>query len=267
MKSWRKILWSVLTVAVAMLCSCNGGTDVPEPEIPDNQIIAYTASELTAPFATGAFMARIKDNRFTPYASAEGGSGEIIFESPVFMVGALAFRERTTLWTIDLPVDVGAIGKSAFAGCRNLRRVELLGDKITLLGENAFEGCESLEEFVVPDGVREIPIYAFYGCKSLKHITIGSGVVDVYDKAFYGCASLESVEIPQNVTFLGNYCFDGCAQLREVVIRGDRVVDIGSTAFRNCHAELTIRVPSAMLENYRKNELWESYLDRLQPID
>ena len=93
------------------------------------------------------------------------------------------------------------------------------------------------------------------------------GVVDVYDKAFYGCASLESVEIPQNVTFLGNYCFDGCAQLREVVIRGDRVVDIGSTAFRNCHAELTIRVPSAMLENYRKNELWESYLDRLQPID
>ena len=144
MKSWRKILWSVLTVAVAMLCSCNGGPDVPEPEIPDNQIIAYTASELTAPFATGAFMAKIKTNRFTPYASAEGGSGEIIFESPVFMVGAIAFRGCTALWTIDLPVDVEAIGRSAFDGCTNLRRVELLGDKITLLGEGAFSGCQDL---------------------------------------------------------------------------------------------------------------------------
>ncbi|MBQ2796423.1 MAG: leucine-rich repeat domain-containing protein [Tidjanibacter sp.] len=267
MKSWRKILWSVLTVAVAMLCSCNGGPDVPEPEIPDNQIIAYTASELTAPFATGAFMAKIKTNRFTPYASAEGGSGEIIFESPVFMVGAIAFRGCTALWTIDLPADVEAIGRSAFDGCTNLRRVELLGDKITLLGEGAFSGCTSLEEFVVPEGVKEIASKTFYGCKGLKYITFGSGVVDVYDKAFYGCSSLERVEIPENVTFLGNYCFDGCEQLREVVIRGDRVVDIGSTTFANCHAELTIRVPSAKLEDYEKSVLWQTYLDRLQPID
>ena len=269
MNFFRRGTLALMTAAVALLCSCNGlGPDIPDPEIPADRIIAYTASEQTSPFATGAFLATIKENNFTP--ELEGGRGEIVFESTVYMIGPIAFRGRTTLWTIDVPSEVSAIGKNAFDGCSALRRVELLGDKITLLGESAFKGCESLEAFAIPDGVVEVPIDTFYNCKSLTELTIGSGVTDIYDQAFYGCSSLARVEIPANVTFVGNKCFDGATALREVVIQGNRVLDIGSRAFVGNKAQevanLTIRVPASMLNAYRTSFLWEAYVDCLEAI-
>lgn len=262
MKGGGRILWSLLTMAVAMLCGCNGGPDLPEPEIPAERIITYTAAEKTTPFATGAFMSRIKENRFTP--EGEGGYGELIFESPVFMVGAIAFRGCTSLWTIELPVEVASIGNNAFDGCTALRRVDYLGDKITILGTEAFSGCESLEEFVVPDGVKEIFNKTFYNCKSLTRIELGEGVADIYDKVFYGCESLVSVVFPANVMFVGNNCFEGGRSLREVTILGERVLEVSPTCFKGCHEELTIFVPATMLESYRSS--WTSYTDRLQAI-
>ena len=79
LKECRNILWSAVVAVGALLCGCNGpDIPTPEPEVPAERIIAYTASEKIAPFATGAFMARIQDNLFTP--EDNGGSGEIIFE-------------------------------------------------------------------------------------------------------------------------------------------------------------------------------------------
>ncbi|MBR4851871.1 MAG: leucine-rich repeat domain-containing protein [Tidjanibacter sp.] len=270
MNLFRKGALSLMTAAVALLCSCSGfGPDLPEPEIPADQIIAYTAAEQTGPFATGAFLATLKENNFTP--EGEGGCGEMIFESTVYMAGAMAFMGRTALWTIDLPAQVASIGNKAFEGCTALRRVEMLGDKVTILGSNAFYGCTSLEEFHIPDGVMEIFNDTFYNCKSLRTLTLGAGVEYIGDQAFYGCSSLESVEIPERVTFVGNRCFDGATSLREVIIRGNRVLDIGSRAFVGNKAQeltnLTIRVPASLLKDYRSSFFWEAYVDCLAPIE
>ncbi len=266
MKSWsRRVLWPVMTVAVgALLCGCNGNSDVPEPEIPANRIITYTASEQTNPFATGAFMARIQDNHFTP--EGEGGSGEIIFESPVFAVGNIAFLNCTTLWSVEIPSEVTMIGKRAFEGCKSLRRVAILGDKISVIDSDAFRGCEMLEEFSVPEGVKEIPLNTFNGCKSLKRIDFGIGVADIADKAFYGCKSLEVLDIPANITYLGNNCFDGAESLQEVYIRGDRVLDIGYRAFSDAKTDLRIYVPADLVDEYKANTLWSTYVNNLHPL-
>ena len=259
-------MWSTVVAVGALLCGCNGpDIPVPEPEIPAERIIAYTASEKTAPFATGAFMARIQDNHFTP--EGEGGSGEIIFESPVFSVGNIAFLNCTSLWSIQLPSEVTMIGKRTFEGCKALRRVDILGNKIVTIGSEAFLNCESLEEFAVPDGITELATYTFSGCKSLQYINFGTGVKDVLDKAFYGCESLEMLDIPENVIFLGNNCFDGAESLKEVYVRGDRVLEIGYRTFSDAKSELKIYVPADLLDDYKKNIFWSTYVDNLYPLE
>ncbi len=266
MKKCRNILWSAVASVGALLCGCNGpDIPVPEPEIPAERIIAYTAKEKTAPFATGAFMARIQDNRFTP--EGEGGSGEIIFESPVFAIGNIAFLNCTSLWSVEIPSEVTMIGKKAFEGCKSLRRVDILGDKIVTIGSEAFMNCESLEDITIPDEVVEIATHTFDGCKSLRNINFGTGVKDVYDKAFYGCESLEVLDIPANVIFLGNNCFEGAKSLKEVYVRGDRVLEIGYMAFAAAKSELKIYVPADLMDDYKKNIFWSTYVGNLHPLE
>ena len=259
-------MWSAVAFVGALLCGCNGVTpDLPDPEIPAERIIAYTAKEKTAPFATGAFMARIKDNLFTP--EGEGGSGEIVFESPVFAIGNMAFMNCTSLWSVEIPSEVTMIGGQAFKGCRSLRRVDILGDKIVTIGSDAFLNCESLEEITIPDEVVEIATHTFDGCKSLRNINFGTGVKDVYDKAFYGCESLEVLDIPSNVIFLGNNCFNGAKSLKEVYVRGDRVLEIGNMAFAAAKSELKIYVPADLMDDYKKSIFWSAYVGNLCPLE
>lgn len=265
LKKSRNILWLAVVSVGVLLCGCNGpDIPVPEPEIPAERIIAYTASEQTAPFATGAFMARIQENRFTP--EGEGGYGEIVFESPVFAIGNIAFMNCTSLWSVEIPSEVTMIGRKAFEGCKSLQRVDILGDKIVTIGSEAFLNCESLEEITIPDEVVEISVHTFDGCKSLRTINFGTGVTDIYDKAFYGCESLEVLDIPANVIFLGNNCFDGAESLQEVYIRGDRVLDIGYKAFSDAKTDLRIYVPADLVDEYKANTLWSTYVNNLHPL-
>lgn len=262
LKECRNILWSAVVAVGALLCGCNGpDIPTPEPEVPAERIIAYTASEKIAPFATGAFMARIQDNLFTP--EDNGGSGEIIFESTVFAIGNIAFLNCTSLWSVEIPSEVTMIGKKAFEGCKSLRRVDILGNKIVTIGSEAFLNCESLEEIVIPDEVVELAVYTFSGCKSLRNIEFGAGVADVLDRAFCGCKSLEVLNIPANVVFLGNNCFEGAESLKEVYISGDRVLEIGHKAFSEAKSELKIYVPADLVDDYKKNVLWSTYVNNL----
>lgn len=101
------------------------------------------------------------------------------------LVGATSLNPNTTIEEIIIPEGVKKIGQSAFANCRQLKKVHFPKSLIEI-GDNAFENCELLEEIVLPKGLRIVGGYAFAGCRNLKKIEVPSKA-DCFVGAFMGC--------------------------------------------------------------------------------
>lgn len=65
----------------------------------------------------------------------------------------------------------------------------------------------TIENLVIPKGIKSIGAYAFRMCYSVKSLTIPSSVTTVGDGAFVGCPELKTVTIPSTVTSIGPLAF------------------------------------------------------------
>ena len=79
---------------------------------------------------------------------------------------------------------------------------------------------KEVDEFTVPEGVREIEAEAFSDCSQLKSIVIPAGVTSIGRGAFWGCSSLSSLTIPSSVTSIGDRAFFDCSNLTLRVPKG-----------------------------------------------
>ncbi|WP_408071554.1 leucine-rich repeat protein [Butyrivibrio sp. JL13D10] len=66
-------------------------------------------------------------------------------EYPVTKIDAGAFKGNKKLKKITGGANIISIGKDAFAGCKNLRSVDLSGADIKTIGAKAFNGCGNLK--------------------------------------------------------------------------------------------------------------------------
>ncbi|MCR4847107.1 MAG: leucine-rich repeat domain-containing protein, partial [Eubacterium sp.] len=107
-----------------------------------------------------------------------------------------AFRECSSLESIDIPNSVTSIGDQVFDGCKNLTDIKL-SNKLESIGGGAFKGCSNLSSIEIPDGVK----------------SIGEG-------AFWDCSCLESIKIPDSVTSIGEYAFEGCDNAKFYIVKG-----------------------------------------------
>ena len=197
---------------------------------------------------------------------------------PVISIGNSAFKDCTSLTSVEIPSSVTTIGTSAFEGCTSLESITVdknnqnycsidgnlyskdqktliqyaigkpdssfvVPDSVTTIGESAFEDCTSLESIEIPSGVTTICDYAFFCCDSLESIKIPSSLTTIGKAAFYSCTSLESVEIPSSVTSIGEAAFSNCASLTSIEIPSS-VITIGDLAFYNCTNLESIVIPS-----------------------
>lgn len=101
-----------------------------------------------------------------------------------------AFAGCKSLKGIVIPNNVELIGDAAFCNCTELTTVtmpaKINGDFLVYatIGARAFSQCESLQTFVVPEGIHTIGDGAFHDCSSLKEITIPESVTSITD-GFY----------------------------------------------------------------------------------
>ena len=108
---------------------------------------------------------------------------------------------------------LNSLGQCAFAGCVNLRAVEI-PSTVQTLGNSVFDGCTSLYEVRFRDGsAAQIPAQAFFECASLETVLFENDVTSIGNRAFSGCTSLEYVEIPKSVTTIAASAFDNCPAL------------------------------------------------------
>ena len=134
--------------------------------------------------------------------------------------------------------------------------------------------------------VTSIGSYAFYDCSSLISID-WSACTTIGEGAFRGCSKLTSVGDLSQCTSIGSYAFHGCSKLTS---EGDlsQCTSIGSCAFEGCSSltsitlpsaelvtlantdaiprNLSVLVPSNLIESYKSTESWSAISIQLIPI-
>ena len=135
----------------------------------------------------------------------------------------------------------------------------------TSIGYYAFAYCLSLASIIIPDGVTLIGECAFALCTGLTSITIPDSVTSIGDSAFYGCTGLTSITIPNSVTSISNAAFGDCTNLTEIDFSTHNAVPTlaDTSAFDYTSASLVIKVPSALLDEWKAATNWSTYADKI----
>jgi len=137
-------------------------------------------------------------------------------------------------------VRVGAIGRSAFQGCKELTTVTIPAG-VRSIGYESFQDCSALQSVTIPEGVRYIGNEAFENCSSLTSVTIPSSVSNIEILAFFRCTGLgEGVVIRDGWVLTVN----GRCPADYVIPQGTR--GIASHAFRCCEGLKSVTVPSSV---------------------
>jgi len=140
--------------------------------------------------------------------------------------------------------SVTSIGSSAFKNCTSLTSIEI-PNSVTSIGSNAFYGCTGLTSIEIPNSVTSIASGTFWNCTGLTSIEIPNSVTSIDSNAFYGCTGLTSIEIPNSVTSIGGGTFRGCTGLTSIEI-SNSVTSIGSNAFYGCTGLTSIEIPNSV---------------------
>ena len=145
-----------------------------------------------------------------------------------------------------------------------IRKVEI-GDSVTSIGQYAFAYCSSLSSIMIPNGVASISRYAFGSCQSLPSITIPNSVTSIGNDAFYNCPSLSAITIPNGVTSIGGTTFQSCYGVHYYDFTHHTAVPTLSTttAFDGIAADCEIRVPAALVNEWKAATNWSTYANHI----
>ncbi len=161
-----------------------------------------------------------------------------------------AFRECSSLTSIEIPSSVTTIGFNAFQNCSSLEKVIFEEDsQLTTIVQDAFSYCSSLTSIEIPSGVTTIGGGAFYGCSNLEKVVFeeNSQLTTIGELAFVGCSSLTSIEIPNSVTTIGGFVFEDCSNLVKVAFEeNSQLQSIENSAFRICGNLRSIEIPNSV---------------------
>ena len=144
-----------------------------------------------------------------------------------------SFNDHRRLEEVELCDGLVHIGRHAFEGCCELRRVNI-PSTVSVINNYAFSRCWKLEDFEISEGVENICMGAFASCRSLRHITLPSTLRTIEEDAFMDCKSLFSAELSGNIYYIGGNVFKGCYSLRNIAIPLDAIVAGKNRTFTQC---------------------------------
>ena len=94
---------------------------------------------------------------------------------------------------IVLPETIKKINCGAFAGCINLKRINI-PDSVTHIWGYAFWYCRNLESLNMPNSVNVLSNDTLTGCVSLKNIKLSKNI-EIINEEFSGLTSLQRIDI------------------------------------------------------------------------
>lgn len=228
-----------LNVWFLLLCVCCLCSACSEKKAKYDEIVYTTVSgEVVHPDVL-KFDAIIIDNIY------KDGVGHLRFNKEITIIKDLAFWENTDLKTINIPPSVTSIGRSAFAYCTSLEKVDFAEDsQLETIGKTAFI-YTNLKNITIPQSVSKVGVGMLNGCNLLQRIEgkfSGNGnralifrdalysiapagllvykleepVKAIAGYAFYGANHLESITLPPTVKGIGEKAFHECSELKAI---------------------------------------------------
>ena len=184
----------------------------------------------------------------------------ITIPDSVTSIGTYAFRYSYSIASITIPNGVTSIVEGTFNYCYSLSSITI-PDSVTSIGFAAFESCYSLASITIPNSVTSISAQTFHNCYSLASITIPDGVTSIGNHAFNSCYSLSSITIPDGVTSIGTYVFNYCYSVAFYDFTDYTSVPTlaDTNAFTNIAADCQIRVPAALVDEWKAATNWSTY--------
>lgn len=151
-----------------------------------------------------------------------------------------------------MPTTLKRIEYSAFAKCKNLKRVQLPRG-LKYIGKACFYGS-GLEEIKFPSSVRVVGIWAFKNCEQLRYVGLNKGLKvfgetwddgeNKFDDGVFYESGIESIKIPPTLEEIRTATFHSCKNLKTVELpRG--LKKIGVDAFYDSGLE-SIVLPSSV---------------------
>lgn len=171
-------------------------------------------------------------------------------------ISSNAFRNCSSLTSVNIPNSVNTIGDHAFNFCRSLTSVSL-PSSVNRIEESAFASCQSLTAISLPKGIDEIAEETFYDCRSLLSIELPSSIEIIGPRAFGFCSSLITISLPEKVSTISVEAFSGCGSLRSVSIPSS-VTKISRQAFSQCYS-LTSVVNMSKIPQSISSGTFETY--------
>lgn len=154
----------------------------------------------------------------------------------VIEIGDKVFADNLFIKKLVIPESVKSLGNKMCYGAKNLEEV-VLPNNITVIPDYAFEKCSSLtniniptslvqiranafsqtalKEFIAPESLKEIWLYAFKDAKELRNVEL-KNVTEIGDMVFENCKKLESIVIPETLDEIGASVFGGCSSLQDI---------------------------------------------------
>lgn len=169
-----------------------------------------------------------------------------------------------TATSFEIPEGTTSIGDSVFRSCRSLTSVTI-PDSVTSIGSSVFDTCTGLTSITIPNSVTIINNYAFAYCTGLTRITIPDSVTSIGGGAFSGCTGLTSITIPDSVTSIESMTFYNCTNLTEIDFSTRTTVPTltSTNAFNKTSANLVIKVPSTLVDEWKAATNWSTYADKI----
>lgn len=98
-------------------------------------------------------------------------------------------------------VAVTALANNAFKNCTTMKTVEL-PNSLERIGNYAFNGCENLTAISIPESVTEIGYLAFQSCRNLTSIRLPASLTSIGTRVFNNCTNLTRIEVAsENQTY------------------------------------------------------------------
>ena len=184
----------------------------------------YSGRTAPTELVLGAHVEEIGD-----YAFKNAGLTSLSLGENVTSIGSEAFRENTSLQSVDIPTRLTAIPDYCFYST-GLTSVTI-PDNITSIGSGAFNVCSNLASVTIGTGVTTVGDYVFSNCRSLTSLVIRSVDLSSWGR---GCFSytdnIQHMELDMKT--IPNDFYNGRKSLTELVL-GEHVETIGNYAFRN----------------------------------
>lgn len=172
--------------------------------------------------------------------------------SNITTIGNNAFENCTSLRSVTLPA-LKTIGDYAFSGCNNSNFTSFSMPEVTTIGQYAFQSVK-LTSVSAPK-VTSIGQRAFTSQTSITTVDIPE-CLTLANHVFYGASSMTSLTAPK-LTSIGNYALYN-VRITSLTLRNTSVVTLGGTSNFRSGTNVTIYVPSNLVDSYKTATNWST---------